>query len=124
MYKSRTQDKFVLRLPDGLRDLITTLATKNHRSMNSEIIRRLERSLINSDLCTLQAQVIQQLSDRIRELETAAPESGSLTSSTLPAETPSPLLCYQARGTYRFERCTVSQDPLWSAKAMTPPRQA
>lgn len=97
MSKSREQDKFVLRLPDGLRDRITTLASKNHRSMNSEIINRLERSMVNTELCTLQAQLIQQLSDRIVELETRVPELNSLVSTTLPLGPVSTLQCLQAQ---------------------------
>lgn len=45
-YKSRTADKFVLRLPDGMRHHIADMASANRRSMNSEIIRRLEQSLV------------------------------------------------------------------------------
>ena len=41
----RVQDKFVIRLPDGLRPEIAAVASRNHRSMNGEIINRLERSL-------------------------------------------------------------------------------
>lgn len=44
-YNSRTADKFVVRLPDGLRERIADVARNNHRSMNSEIIARLTRSL-------------------------------------------------------------------------------
>ena len=46
MADSRTADKFVIRLPDGLRGRITDRAMANHRSMNSEIIARLEQSLL------------------------------------------------------------------------------
>lgn len=35
---SRTADKFVIRLPDGMREQIAETAKINHRSMNSEII--------------------------------------------------------------------------------------
>lgn len=42
---SRTADKFVVRLPDGMRERIQGVAKGNHRSMNSEIIARLEVSL-------------------------------------------------------------------------------
>lgn len=35
---SREMDKFVVRLPDGLRDRIAARAAANHRSMNGEII--------------------------------------------------------------------------------------
>ena len=44
---SRTSDKFMLRLPDGMRDQVAQVARQNHRSMNSEIIDRLEQSLLN-----------------------------------------------------------------------------
>jgi len=37
------QDKYVLRLPDGLRDRIKAYADHQGRSMNSEIVRILER---------------------------------------------------------------------------------
>ena len=45
LYSSRTADKFVLRLPEGMRDRIAEVARQHHRSMNSEIINRLEQSL-------------------------------------------------------------------------------
>ncbi|MDH0021396.1 Arc family DNA-binding protein [Pseudomonas monteilii] len=44
---SRTADKFVVRLPNGMREQVAEVARKNHRSMNSEIIDRLEQSLLN-----------------------------------------------------------------------------
>lgn len=40
-YNSHTADKFVVRLPPGLRDKIAVEAKANHRSMNSEIIHTL-----------------------------------------------------------------------------------
>jgi hypothetical protein len=45
IYSSRTADKFVVRLPDGMRERIADVARNHHRSMNSEIIARLEHSL-------------------------------------------------------------------------------
>ena len=42
---SRTADKFVVRLPDGMRQKIAMVAKSYHRSMNSEIVSRLESSL-------------------------------------------------------------------------------
>lgn len=42
---SRTADKFVVRMPDGMRERIAEVAQSNHRSMNSEIIGRLEDSI-------------------------------------------------------------------------------
>ncbi len=41
---SRSQDKFILRLPDGMRDEIKTAADKSGRSMNAEIVHRLQTS--------------------------------------------------------------------------------
>lgn len=46
IYSSRTADKFVVRLPDGMRERISDVARNHHRSMNSEIIARLEQSLL------------------------------------------------------------------------------
>ena len=37
-------DKFMLRLPDGMRDQLKAVAAENGRSMNAEIVIRLERS--------------------------------------------------------------------------------
>ena len=45
-YSSRTADKFVVRLPDGMRERIADVARHHHRSMNSEIIARLEQSML------------------------------------------------------------------------------
>lgn len=42
---SRTADQFVVRFPDGMRDQIAALAKANNRSMNAEIVARLQRSL-------------------------------------------------------------------------------
>lgn len=43
--KSKSADKFVIRLPDGMRNLIRNRASENRRSMNAEIIHCLDRSL-------------------------------------------------------------------------------
>jgi hypothetical protein len=42
-YPSQKQDKFVLRLPDGLRDRIKNKADSSGRSMNAEIVQLLEK---------------------------------------------------------------------------------
>ena len=46
-YPSQSQDKYVLRLPDGMRDKIAALAKAAGRTMNAEIVVRLERSMAN-----------------------------------------------------------------------------
>ena len=41
---SRKLDQYMVRFPDGLRDRIAEVAKKNKRSMNQEIIDRLEET--------------------------------------------------------------------------------
>jgi hypothetical protein len=43
-YPSESADKFLLRLPDGMRERIAREAKLNKRTMNAEIITRLEES--------------------------------------------------------------------------------
>ncbi|WP_313026674.1 Arc family DNA-binding protein [Pseudomonas lopnurensis] len=42
---SRSQDKFVVRLPDGMRERISDEARSARRSMNMEIVHRLNHSI-------------------------------------------------------------------------------
>jgi hypothetical protein len=41
-------EKFMIRLPEGMRDRIAGAAKTNGRSMNAEVVARLERSLEES----------------------------------------------------------------------------
>lgn len=68
---SRTADKFVVRLPDGLRDKIFNVAGDNQRSMNGEIVYRLEQSLRDDQVIATQAELIKLLTRRFAELEPA-----------------------------------------------------
>ncbi|EPE98448.1 Arc family DNA-binding protein [Rhizobium grahamii] len=43
--ESRDLDKVIVRLPDGMRDQLKTMAAQNNRSMNAEIVARLAESL-------------------------------------------------------------------------------
>ncbi|MBD8906551.1 Arc family DNA-binding protein [Methylorubrum zatmanii] len=43
---AKDQDKFVLRLPDGMRDRLKVEAEANKRSMNAEIVARLDATLV------------------------------------------------------------------------------
>lgn len=45
MNKSSTADKFVVRLPDGMRARVEQLAAAQHTSMNTEIVRAIEAHL-------------------------------------------------------------------------------
>lgn len=47
---SQSADKYILRLPEGMRDRIAEEARTNRRSMNAEIIDRLQSSFINEPL--------------------------------------------------------------------------
>ena len=42
---SKDSDRFMLRLPDGWRDVIKAEAKKRYRSMNSEIIDAIETAM-------------------------------------------------------------------------------
>ncbi|MDH4602359.1 Arc family DNA-binding protein [Pseudomonas syringae] len=48
--KAREADKFVVRLPQGMRDRIHALAKLNRRSMNSEIVLRVHNSLLEDEV--------------------------------------------------------------------------
>ena len=46
----RESDKFMLRLPDGLRDQIKNVAEENKRSMNAEIVLAIEDYITTREL--------------------------------------------------------------------------
>lgn len=46
---SRKLDQYIVRFPDGMRDRLKELAAHNNRSLNAEIVARLERSLESLD---------------------------------------------------------------------------
>lgn len=41
-YPSEQQERFIVRLPDGMRDRIKAAAERNNRSMNAEIVATIE----------------------------------------------------------------------------------
>lgn len=45
--ESARAEKFVVRFPPGMRDWIATVSASAHRSMNAEIIARLQHSMAN-----------------------------------------------------------------------------
>lgn len=65
---SQSQDKFIVRLPDGLRERIKLAADLNNRSMNAEIVDALEEKYppISDDpkLAELHRLLSKYLSDR------------------------------------------------------------
>jgi predicted DNA-binding protein len=62
----RGSDKFILRLPEGMRAKIQALAAQKGRSMNSEIVAALERYVAEDDLLW---DAIEELRVRIGDLE-------------------------------------------------------
>jgi hypothetical protein len=68
---SHPAHNFILRLPHGMRAHIATVAAQNRRSMNSEIIARLQQSLVQEDGVDRRAEMMMdspELSSREREL--------------------------------------------------------
>lgn len=45
-YPSEQADKYLLRLPEGMRERLKAAAQENNRSMNAEIVARLEQSFL------------------------------------------------------------------------------
>ncbi|MFD9897493.1 Arc family DNA-binding protein [Mesorhizobium sp. NPDC059025] len=50
--ESRSLDKVIVRLPDGMRERLKKAAEANNRSMNAEIVARLETGLLDEDYLT------------------------------------------------------------------------
>jgi hypothetical protein len=71
-YTSRTADKFVVRLPDGLRERINEAAENNHRSMNGEIVARIDGSMDLERKYEEMRQLNSFLNQKIAILEAAA----------------------------------------------------
>ncbi|HDY99710.1 MAG TPA: Arc family DNA-binding protein [Pseudomonas sabulinigri] len=78
-YTSRTADKFVVRLPQGMRDRVAEVAKQHHRSMNSEIIARLEHSLLDLPILPEQTQPSRQLLNEQQLEGLSSPEQELLT---------------------------------------------
>lgn len=48
-YPSEGKDRFMIRLPDGMRDRLKVAADENKRTISAEIVARLEQSLRTID---------------------------------------------------------------------------
>lgn len=66
-YPSQSQDRFIVRLPDGMRERIAEEAKKNNRSMNAEIVSRLEQTFNLVSAAPL-SKGIKNLSNNIKML--------------------------------------------------------
>lgn len=47
--KTQDQDRYIVRFPDGMRDRLKSEASANGRSLNAEIIHRLQETLAMDD---------------------------------------------------------------------------
>ncbi|QGA55856.1 Arc family DNA-binding protein [Brucella sp. 2280] len=68
---SRSLDKIIVRLPDGMRDRLKEVAEQNNRSVNAEVVARLEQSFMfppNGSLLSLgksEQEVIKHIADML-----------------------------------------------------------
>lgn len=63
---AKDQDKYVMRFPEGMRDSIKAAAKSNNRSLNAEIIARLQATLDESHL-SWREEDIDKLAQRIAQ---------------------------------------------------------
>lgn len=76
---SRTADQYVLRFPDGMRDRIAEIAKTNGRSMNSEIIARLQTSFELPENTSSSEMLLEMRRTQLHlELNTASSQLGYL----------------------------------------------
>lgn len=59
-------DKFVLRMPDGMRDKLAALAKANNRSMNAEMIELLQQAM-EARTSTAPGMDVNELADTIAD---------------------------------------------------------
>jgi hypothetical protein len=93
-YPSRLADRFIIRLPDRLRDRIKILSDRERISMNAWLVREIERAVVRSE--TPQPMVVKEYAielttpDRIAKVRGLAREIErvlSLPEDEGPAET-------------------------------------
>lgn len=65
-------DKYIVRLPDGMRDRIAELAKDSGRSMNSEIIAAIEQYLIAKTDEPSLTSLVERLEAAVKALEARA----------------------------------------------------
>lgn len=68
-------DKFIVRLPPGMRERIAESARANKRSMNAEVVSRLDASFATAahpvDVNTLATRIAEQLAHLLRDKDGA-----------------------------------------------------
>jgi hypothetical protein len=89
----RESDKFMLRLPDGMRERIAEFARQNGRSMNAEIVARLEGSFNEDDGARELVGIVGKLVDVVKIYKDAADsQKAELTKMRKAVETLAPQL--------------------------------
>jgi plasmid stability protein len=79
---AQDQDKFIARLPDGLRERLKTVADRNKRSMNAELVQALEFHL-GSEEHEVEFEAAREA--WLKDPDFIPPEFPQLTSPDLPA---------------------------------------
>jgi len=72
---SRTADQFVVRFPDGMRDRIAEAAKTNGRSMNSEIVSRLDETFTRTAATHTGSMDLSGSSTQLQEIAQAHKET-------------------------------------------------
>lgn len=67
-FPSAKQDQFVVRLPDGMRDQIKYAAELNNRSMNAEIVARIEQSFDPRSIKVFDARSIYEARRAVKDI--------------------------------------------------------
>ncbi|NBF12697.1 Arc family DNA-binding protein [Pseudomonas sp. Fl4BN1] len=61
--------KFIVRLPDDLHSQVKSIAKEQNRSMNHEIVNRLEKSLVDDESRDLSEKIVALLLQKVESLE-------------------------------------------------------
>jgi len=72
---SRDLNKFIVRLPDGMRERIAEEAKRNNRSMNAEVVHRLEQSLSGDVDGVFRIHISDSAMDYIKRFNSSLPIS-------------------------------------------------
>lgn len=65
---SRDLDKIIVRLPDGMRDKLKNAALSNNRSVNAEVVARLEESFASQNALAMKPDTLKALVDEVQAL--------------------------------------------------------
>lgn len=75
---NRDSDRYIIRMPDGMRDRLKAAAAANNRSLNAEIVARLERTLAETPFPSFQEEVMERVVERvIRRVVDEKPETAN-----------------------------------------------